>query len=175
MSDKTNVEEIIGLVKTDEVTNSVEEVRKLRGRGETMSNESIVRDYRLKDDGTWEQLIAYETKDGEVKEWCGCTVVDVSVERLLCTWEDLVSELSLKEVQLAELKEMYNVKEFDIVYKSDIDFKSLYGSTAEKVRKQHAKETLSDLDGGIQALELSVSWIKQYIPLLKEVIRVKGR
>ena len=52
MSDKVNVEEIIGLVKTDEVIDGVEEVRKLRGRGEKMSNESIVRDYRLKDDGT---------------------------------------------------------------------------------------------------------------------------
>ena len=32
MSEKTSVDDIIGLIKTDEPTNSVEEVRKLRGR-----------------------------------------------------------------------------------------------------------------------------------------------
>ena len=172
MSDKVNVDDIIGLVKTDEVIDGVEEVRKLRGRGEKMSNESIVRDYRLKDDGTWEQLIAYETKDGEVKEWCGCTVVDVSVERLLLAWEDLVAELSIKEVELLKLKEFIAVKSFEI--EQETDFKELYGKNNADVRKHHIKTELADVYDDVTGLELSINWIKGYIPLLRECIKVKS-
>ena len=100
-------------------------------------------------------------------------VTDVPVERLLIEWEKLVVELSDKEVELAGKKEDYNRKEFEIVFQSDIDFKGLYGSTSEKVRKQHAKTVLSKLDNEINSLELSINWIKQYIPLLREVIKTK--
>ena len=128
----------------------------------------IVRDYKLNDNGNWEQLIAYETeKKEEVKEWCGCVITDVPVEKLLITWENLVDELSLKEIALCNKKEEYDKKEFDIVYNSDIDFKDLYGSTSEKVRKQHAKDMLIDLSKEIDSLELSIKWIKNYIPLIR--------
>ena len=135
----------------------------------------IVRDYKLNDNGNWEQLIAYETeKKEEVKEWCGCVITDVPVERLLISWEFLVAELSLKEIALCNKKEEYDKKEFEIVYTSDIDFKALYGSTSEKVRKHHAKNELSELDDKINSLELSINWIKNYIQLIKEVIRSKN-
>jgi hypothetical protein len=58
---------------------------------------------------------------------------------------------------------------------SDINFKELYGSTSEKVRKQHAKTELSDLYGQINSLELSINWLKNYIPFLRELVRVKER
>ena len=101
-------------------------------------------------------------------------IMNRSIEELIGEWESLVDELSDKEVKLGKLKELYNGNEFDIVFRSDIDFKSLYGSTSEKVRKQHAKDMLSDLNDEIQALELGINWIRQYIPLLREVIRVKS-
>lgn len=135
----------------------------------------IVRDYRLKDSGFWEMLIAVETKDGEKLEWCGCTIIDVPVENILLVWEDLINELSLKETALCKKKEVYDKKEFEIVFMDkDIDFKAIYGSTSEKVRKHHAKNELNELDDKINSLELSINWIKNYMQLLKEVIRSKN-
>lgn len=119
----------------------------------------MIIDYKLNEDGNWEQLIAYD--NGKTK-WCGCVITDVPVEKLLISWEFLVAELSLKEIALCNKKEEYDKKEFDIVYNSDIDFKALYGSTSEKVRKQHAKDMLIDLSKEIDSLELSIKWIKNY-------------
>ena len=119
----------------------------------------MIIDYKLNEDGNWEQLIAYD--NGKTK-WCGCVITDVPVEKLLISWEFLVAELSLKEIALCNKKEEYDKKEFDIVYNSDIDFKALYGSTSEKVRKQHAKDVLIDWSKEIDSLELSIKWIKNY-------------
>ena len=127
----------------------------------------MIIDYKLNDNGNWEQLIAYD--NGKTK-WCGCVITDVPVEKLLISWEFLVAELSLKEIALCKLKEKYDKKEFDIVYNSDIDFKALYGSTSEKVRKQHAKDMLIDLSKEIDSLELSIKWIKNYIPLIRHCL-----
>ena len=102
-----------------------------------------------------------------------CSIVDVSVDYLLMEWENLVCELSEKEVLLSNKKEEYANKEFEIVFMSDVNFKELYGSTSEKVRKQHAKTELSELDNEIKTLELSINWIRSYIPLLREVVRCK--
>lgn len=134
----------------------------------------IVRDYRLNDSGFWEMLVAVETKDGEKLEWCGCTIIDVPVENILLVWGDLINELSLKETALCKKKEVYDKKEFEIVFMNkDIDFKELYGSASEKVRKQHAKDMLIELNNEIKSLELSISWIKNYIPLLKNRLSLK--
>lgn len=127
----------------------------------------MIIDYKLNDNGNWEQLIAYD--NGKTK-WCGCVITDVPVEKLLIYWEGLIAELSLKEIALCKLKEEYDKKEFDIVYNSDIDFKALYGSTSEKVRKQHAKDMLIDLSKKIDSLELSIKWIKNYIPLIRHCL-----
>lgn len=131
----------------------------------------MIIDYKLTDNRNWEQLLAYD--NGKTK-WCGCVITDVPVEKLLISWEFLVAELSLKEIALSNKKEEYDKKEFDIVYNSDIDFKALYGSTSEKVRKHHAKNELRELDDKINSLELSINWIKNYMQLIKEVIRSKN-
>lgn len=123
-------------------------------------------------DGKWYKLTMVDPKTVTYVE---CGIHNVSNNRLVAEWEDLVKELSEKEVDLSSKKEEYANKEFEIVFMSDIDFKALYGSTSEKVRKEHAKNELSKLDGEIKALEFGINWIRQYIPLLKEVIRVKGR
>ena len=140
-----------------------------------MENESIVKLYQFNDDkGHWQQMISYETVDGElVQEWCGCMAVDVPVNYLLIEYEDFIAELSYKERELSKKKENFNQKEFEIIYTSDIDFKSLYGSTAEKVRKQHANTVLKKLKTEINNLELSIDWLKRYISFLRELVQVK--
>ena len=85
----------------------------------------------------------------------------------------MIVELTHKEIKYMELKEQYNSKEFEIVYMSDIDFKELYGSTSEKVRKQHASKVLKPLKTKLNGLELSIDYLKRYISFLRELIRVK--
>ena len=134
-------------------------------------------DWRLDKHGYWSVLVddgIPMTEDGRsVPDWRACSITDVPVEYLLMEYECLVLELSDKEVELAKVKEEFTVREFDIVFKSDINFKELYGSTSEKVRKQHAKECLKELSDKKASLELSVEFLKSYIGLLKEVIRSK--
>ena len=140
-----------------------------------MENESIVKLYQFNDDkGHWQQMISYETVDGElVQEWCGCMAVDVPVNYLLIEYEDFITELSYKEMELSKKKEIFNKEEFEIIYISDIDFKSLYGSTVEKVRKQHASTVLKPLKTKLNGLELSIDYLKRYIVFIRELIRVK--
>lgn len=88
-------------------------------------------------------------------------------------WTMMITELSDKEVELKKLKEEYATKEFDIVFMSDIDFKSLYGSTSEKVRRQHASNELKPLKDKINDLELSIDYLKRRITFLKDLIRTK--
>lgn len=123
-------------------------------------------------DGRWKQVISIDEETGN-RGWSHISIVDVPVRCLIYEWEKLVVELSDKEFDLAGKKEQYAKEEFEIVYQSDINFNELYGSTSEKVRKQHAKDVLSDLSDEIQSLELSINWIRGYIPLLKEVVRTK--
>ena len=121
-------------------------------------------------EGKWYKLVPIDPK---TQTYVECGAFSVDEKRLFTEYEFLINELMNKEAELSQLKEQYNDKEFEIVYQSDIDFKGLYGSTSEKVRKQHAKTVLSDLDSHISSLELSINWIKQYIPFIREVIRCK--
>ena len=140
-----------------------------------MENESIVKSYQFNDDkGHWQHLISYETVDGElVQEWCGCMAVDVPVNYLLIEYEGFIAELSYKEMELSKKKENFNQKEFEIVYMSDINFKELYGSTSEKVRKQHASNELKPLKDELQGLELSIDYLKRYIVFIRELCKWK--
>ena len=127
-------------------------------------------DYRLTSYGTWEGLHDDGTTE---RDWRPVNVDEVPLHYLLKEWECILLELASVERRYLKLKEDYIVKEFEIVYMSDINFKELYGSTSEKVRKQHAKTELSDLNGQINSLELSINWLKNYIPFLKELVRCK--
>ena len=139
-----------------------------------MSDEKIsillpqVGDIRFTEEKGWE---TYLNKNGV--EWCPIPMIDVPVEELLMKWEDLVNELSDKEVELYRLKEAYLIAEADIV--NNTNFKELYGANNQKVRDNHVKNELSDMVSDMKALEFGIAWIRSYIPLLKEVIRVKGR
>ena len=131
-------------------------------------------DHRLNDNGNWESLFVSETETGEkIEEWVGCTVNEVPIQTLFNTIDMLLAELFNKEARYNGLKEKYDNNEFEIVYVADIDYKALYGSTAEKVRKQHAKMILKDSNKEIQDLELSIDYLKKEISFLKLVVRAK--
>ena len=95
-------------------------------------------------------------------------VIDNCIE-----WYNIIGELSHKEEKYYLKKAEYDRKEFDIVYVQDIDFKAMYGSTAEKVRKQHAKTVLKDLDKEVKGLELSIDYLKRRLTYLKGLVTVK--
>lgn len=101
-----------------------------------------------------------------------CSITDVPVAILLTTWEDLVIELSDKEKELYGLKEEIFNKEQDIIRKTD--FNKLYNANNKDVRKEHLDKVLADNYVAKKDLEFRIDFIKQYIPLLKEVIRCKG-
>ena len=126
----------------------------------------------MPNDGRWKEVTSIDEKTGN-RAWNHICIVDVPMMSLIKQYELLLIELSEKEVDLSSKKEEYANKEFEIVFMSDVNFKELYGSTSEKVRKQHAKNELSKLDGEIKALEFGINWIRGYIPLLKEAIRSK--
>ena len=133
-------------------------------------------DYKC-EDGYWKALVDDKipmTTDGEsVPDWRPVLCHEVPVKYLLETYHCMIVELTHKETKYMELKEQYNSKEFEIVYMSDINFKELYGSTSEKVRKQHASVELKPLKDELQGLELSIDYLKRYISFLRELIRVK--
>lgn len=90
-------------------------------------------------------------------------------------WEKAITELSNKEERLTKVKEEYNQKEFDIVFlnKENVDFKELYGSTSEKVRKQHAALKLQKLANEKTDLELSIDYLKRRIDFIKSIVKAK--
>ena len=126
----------------------------------------------MKNDGRWKQVISVDKETG-ARGWNHVRAMDVPLDSLIREYEELLIELSDKETEYMRLKEQYNSKEFEIVYMSDINFKELYGSTSEKVRKQHASVELKPLKDELQGLELSIDYLKRYISFLRELIRVK--
>ena len=123
-------------------------------------------------DGVWKQTKTVPNREGEeVTVLETVHIMDVPVGELICKWEDLVNELSDKEVELYQLKEAYLIAEQKII--NEVDFKELYGKNNEKVRTNHVKNELADMVSDMKALEFGIGWIRSYIPLLKEVIRSK--
>ena len=124
------------------------------------------------ENGCWMMWVSEIDSEGnESSKKMPCLITDVPVADLLVAWEDLVDELSDKEVELYNLKEAYLIAEADIV--NNTDFKALYGANNQKVRDNHVKSELSDMVGQMKTLEFGVNWIRSYIPLLREVVRCK--
>ena len=86
-------------------------------------------------------------------------------------WESLIEELSQKEQAYIEWKDVYRIKEEEII--NTVNFKELYGANNEKVRRNHVKNALKQYDKNIKDLELSIDWIKRRISFLKGIIRYK--
>ena len=133
-------------------------------------------DYKC-EDGYWKALVDDKipmTTDGKsVPDWRPVLCHEVPVKYLLETYHYMIVELTHKETKYMELKEQYNSKEFEIVYMSDINFKELYGSTSEKVRKQHASTELKPLKTKLNGLELSIDYLKRYIVFIRELCKWK--
>ena len=122
--------------------------------------------------GSWNKEIPVIDENGnEGFQYETVLITDVPVACLLQEWEGLVNELSHKEVELLKLKEFIAVKSFEI--EQETDFKELYGKNNADVRKHHIKQELGDVYDDVTGLELSINWIKSYIPLLKEVLKYK--
>lgn len=124
------------------------------------------------DRGVWYHTSLVIDNGGEDSVDAPVLITSVPVNYLLEAWEDLVHELSGKERALLDLKEFVNQQGFE--FEQHTDYKALYGKNNADVRKHHLKQELSDVFDEIQALELGINWIKQYIPLLREAIRVKS-
>ena len=99
------------------------------------------------------------------------SIVDVPLMSLARAWEDLVIELSNKEKELYELKEAIFNKEQEIIRTTD--FQKLYNKNNKDVRKEHLDKVLADDYAAKKDLEFRIDFIKQYIPLVKEVIRTR--
>ena len=86
-------------------------------------------------------------------------------------WEELVNELSEKEVALFKWKEVYEIRAMEI--ENNTDFKELYGKNNEKVRREHIKNELADWHYIIKDLEFSIAWITRRISFLRELVKCK--
>ena len=86
-------------------------------------------------------------------------------------WEELVNELSEKEVALFKWKEVYEIRAMEI--ENNTNFKELYGKNNEKVRREHIKNELADWHYIIKDLEFSIAWITRRISFLRELVKCK--
>ncbi len=86
-------------------------------------------------------------------------------------WEELVNELSEKEIALFKWKEVYEIRAMEI--ENNTDFKELYGKNNEKVRREHIKNELADWHYTIKDLEFSIAYITRRISFLRELVKCK--
>ncbi len=86
-------------------------------------------------------------------------------------WENLINELSMKELALIEWKEIYEIKAQTI--EDETDFKALYGRNNADIRKLHIKQELKEWSNTITDLEISIAWITRRISFLRELVKCK--
>ena len=128
-------------------------------------------EYNL-DRGFWYH--SYPVMDDDGKERIVDEVVPITSVPVVCLlqeYEDMVLELSQKEVELYNLKEAYLLAEQKII--AETDFKAIYNKNNADIRKQHVKNELSDMYEQQKGLEFSIAFIGRYIGLLREVVRTK--
>lgn len=90
---------------------------------------------------------------------------------LLNEWSKLITELTVKEKRLTELKDIIFEKEQHII--NETDFKKTYGKNNADVRKLHLKRLMKNEYLERKELELSIDWINRRVTYLKELIRTK--
>ena len=94
-----------------------------------------------------------------------------TIQIITTEWEDLLEELSQKEVEKYMLEESYQIQSEEIIAKTD--FKELYGKNNDTVRKNHVKKELSTLHEQIKTLEFSINYVQRRISFLKAMTYVK--
>ena len=90
-------------------------------------------------------------------------------ESYLHEWENLIEELSMKEIALYKWKECYQIKSDEII--AHTDFKELYGANNQKVRDNHVRNELIDWYDTIKDLEFSIDYISRRISFLRELVK----
>ena len=113
----------------------------------------------------------FKVSDAKGEYYVKCSSTVVPLPELLEHWENLIEELSNKEIALYKWKEIYEIKANEII--EHTDFKELYGANNQKVRDNHIKNELSDWYENIKDLEFSINYLSRRIGYLKELIRTK--
>lgn len=90
----------------------------------------------------------------------------------LWEWSKLITELSEKEIQLIELKDIIFDKEQWII--ENTNFKEVYGKNNNDVRKLHLSKHMKGEYDNRRSLEVSIDYIKRRISFLKSLIQVKS-
>ena len=86
-------------------------------------------------------------------------------------WDELIEELSEKEIALFQWKQVYEIKANEII--EHTDFKELYGANNQKVRDNHVRNELSEWYDTIKELEFSIAYIERRISFLRELVKCK--
>ena len=86
-------------------------------------------------------------------------------------WDNLIEELSEKEIALFKWREVYEIKANEII--EHTDFKELYGANNQKVRDNHVRNELQDWYTIIKDLEFSINYIERRISFLRELVKCK--
>ena len=115
-------------------------------------------------DGEFKQL----NKDGE---YVTVSAVQTPVDVLLTAWEEMILELSEKEIRKYELKEDNFNKQQEII--KTTDFNGLYGKNNKDVRKLHVDKIMADDFKEEKDLEFSIGYLEREINFLKELVRAK--
>lgn len=97
--------------------------------------------------------------------------IEDKIENNLNEWSNLVTELSLKEIDYIKIKNTIFNKEQWI--KDNTDFKKVYGKNNADVRKQHLQKFLKEEYDKQDSLEISINYIKRRISFLKQLIHTK--
>ena len=97
--------------------------------------------------------------------------IELPLTDLLCEWEDLVEDLTEKEIEYYYCKERYQSKADVII--AETDFKALYGANNQKVRDNHVKKELSKDHLHLKNLEFIIDWLNRRISFLRELVRTK--
>lgn len=104
-----------------------------------------------------------------------CNIDDTSVEDFVIDncieYNNLISELSKKELKLLVLKRDFNKKEYEIL--TTFNFKKEFGKDNDKIRKGYIREQYKDTLEKIEDLELSIDYLKRRISYLKQLVPVK--
>ena len=96
---------------------------------------------------------------------------DLTIGELLKEWEDLIEELTEKEIDYYYNKQVYQQLGDKII--SETDFKSLYKANNQKIRDNHVKKELATLYGTIKDLEFSIDYLNRRISFLRELVKCK--
>lgn len=116
-----------------------------------------------------EDIAAYQEKQKFLEEH---PFLKNNISYDLWEWSKLITELSEKERDLIELKDIIFDKEQWII--ENTDFKAVYGKNNSDVRKLHLTKHMKSEYENRRSLELSIDYIKRRISFLKSLIHVKS-